>query len=47
MLFLENVRRWNKNRNDMNRLYALSNRELADMGINRSEIKALVRQNNR
>ena len=44
MLFLENVRRWNNERNAMNRLYEMSNRELADIGVNRSEIKAAVRQ---
>ena len=44
MLFLENVRRWNNERNAMNRLYEMSNRELADIGVNRSEIKAVVRQ---
>lgn len=47
MFLLENVRRWNKARTDMNHLYAMSNRELADIGISRSEIKAAVRQGQR
>ena len=47
MFLLENVRRWNKNRTDMNQLYAMSNRELSDIGISRSEIKAAVRKGQR
>lgn len=47
MFLLENVRRWNKNRTDMNHLYAMSNRELSDIGISRSEIKAIVRKGQR
>lgn len=47
MFLFENVRRWKKNRTDMYHLYAMSNRELADIGINRSEIKAAVRKGQR
>ena len=47
MFLLENVRRWNKNRIDMHQLYAMSNRELSDIGISRSEIKAAVRKGQR
>ena len=45
MFFLENVRRWNKERNAIKSLHQMSNRELADIGINRGEIKAAVRKN--
>ena len=38
------VRSWNRQRQTRTELYALTNRELADLGITRSDIPRIARQ---
>ncbi len=44
MNLIENYKNWRMYRKTINELSVLSNRELADLGINRGEIKAVARR---
>lgn len=43
MDFLKPIRNWNRERHTRNELSGLSNRELADLGINRGDIPFIAR----
>lgn len=43
MNFFEEIRRWNKERNAIRLLNAMSDRQLRDIGLVRGEIKPRVR----
>ncbi|MFD2260138.1 DUF1127 domain-containing protein [Chelativorans composti] len=44
MNLIQNFRNWRRYRETMNELSRLSNRELADLGISRSEIPYVARK---
>ena len=44
MDFLKPVRNWNRVRNTRNELNGLTNRELSDLGITRSDIPFIARR---
>lgn len=44
MNIVRNYRNWRRYRDTVNELSRLSNRELADLGINRGEIQAVARK---
>jgi uncharacterized protein YjiS (DUF1127 family) len=44
MNLIRNYRNWRRMRETINELNRLSNRELADVGINRTEIDRVARQ---
>ena len=44
MNIVRNFRNWRQYRNTVSELSRLSNRELADLGINRGEIHAVARK---
>ncbi len=44
MSLIRNYRNWRAYRDTVNELGRLSNRELADLGINRGEISAIARR---
>jgi len=43
MFFLKDIRRWRENRRNIAFLHSLSERELSDIGVSRSEISRRVR----
>jgi uncharacterized protein YjiS (DUF1127 family) len=44
MNIVRNYRNWRRYRDTVNELSRLSNRELADLGINRGEIQSVARK---